>query len=160
MSTAFQPMTPADQTRFRDAYLAHLRDRDGVPDMQTQRFDVREKFFADLDANPNCWVGPPPVDQQVFDRNHLRRRPEPGLDEKTLWAVATAKTNRAERYGVEYSLVYQTHAEDAESKLDEDGMSEIQDLLNNNMWNMKIIKKGTTPPYKATVLRRIEPQIK
>ena len=115
MSTAFQPMTPADQTRFRDAYLAHLRDRDGVPDMQTQRFDVREKFFADLDANPNCWVGPPPVDQQVFDRNHLRRRPEPGLDEKTLWAVATAKTNRAERYGVEYSLVYQTHAHDAES---------------------------------------------
>jgi large-conductance mechanosensitive channel len=49
--------------------------------------------------------------------------------------------------------------EDAESKLDEDGMSEIQDLLNNNMWNMKIIKKVTTPPYNATVHRRIETDI-
>jgi len=104
MSTAFEPMTPAQQAAFRAAYLAYLRNRDGIPDMQTQRFDVRERFFAELDAAPNCWVGTPPVDQRVFDRNHARKNPEPYLDEVTLWALATAKTNRAERYGVEYAL--------------------------------------------------------
>jgi len=74
---------------------------------------VRERFFETLDANPNCWDGPPPVDQGVFDRNHARRAPEPNLDEVTLWALATAKTNRAERYGVEYALVHNDRARDA-----------------------------------------------
>lgn len=104
MSTAFEPMSDAQQAQFRAAYLAYLRARDGVPDLATQQFDVRERFFAQIDAAPVCWEGPPPVDQAVFDRNHARRSPEAGLDEATLWALATAKTNRAERYGVEYSL--------------------------------------------------------
>jgi hypothetical protein len=113
MSTAFEPMTPAEQAGFQKAYLTYLRKRDGVPDMRTQRFDVRERFFAGLDASPELWVGTPPVNQEVFDRNHARRVPEPDLDERALWALATAKTNRAERYGVEYSLVYKGHADDA-----------------------------------------------
>ena len=50
---------------------------------------------------------------QVFDRNHARTTPEPGLDPAMLWALATAKTNRAERFGVEYSLTYKPHATDA-----------------------------------------------
>jgi hypothetical protein len=61
------------------------------------------------------WVGAPPVDQGVFDRNHERPTPERGLDEATLWAVATAKTNRAERFGVEYSLAHDPHATGADS---------------------------------------------
>lgn len=104
MSTVFQPMSPAEQARFRAAYLDYLHTRDGVPDISTHRFDVRERFFAEIDAAPTCWSGTPPVDQRVFDRNHARRTPEPGLDQATLWALATAKTNRAERYGVEYSV--------------------------------------------------------
>jgi hypothetical protein len=55
------------------------------------------------------------VDQAVFDRNHARRSPEPGLDPATLWALATAKTNRAERYGVEYSVKHQGQPPDAAS---------------------------------------------
>ncbi len=114
MSTsAFTPMTPADQVRFRAEYLAYLQKRDGYPDMKTQRFDIREKFFAAIDGAPNLWEGPPPVDQAVFDRNHDRSSPEEGLDEVMLWALATAKTNRAERYGVEYSIVFNGHAHDA-----------------------------------------------
>lgn len=104
MSKAFETTSPAEQARFRAAYLAYLQQRDGVPDMRTQRFDMRERFFAELDAEPTLWVGPPPVDQGVFDRNHARSTPEPDLDPATLWAIATAKTNRAERYGVEYAL--------------------------------------------------------
>jgi hypothetical protein len=108
MNTAFEPMSPDEQIRFREAYLRYLRARDGVPDLETQRFDVREKFFAQVDANPNLWVGGAlPVDHRVFDRNHARAAPEPGLNEATLWALAVAKTNRAERYGVERSLALQ-----------------------------------------------------
>lgn len=115
MSTAFQPMSTSEQAQFRAAYLGYLRSRDGVPDMKTQRFDVRERFFAELDREPCCWVGAPPVDQATFDRNHARSTPEPGLDEATLWALATAKTNRGERYGVEYSLLHQPHAHGADA---------------------------------------------
>jgi hypothetical protein len=103
MSHAFEPMNPAQQEQFRVAYLAHLHARDGAPDLNAKRFDIREKFFAQVDAAPIAWAGPPPVDQAVFDRNHARRSPERGLDEVTLWALATAKANRGERYGVEYA---------------------------------------------------------
>jgi len=104
MTHAFQPMTAEQQDRFRTEYLAYLRKRDGVPDLAARRFDVRERFFAEIDAMPRTWVGEPLVDQAVFHRNHALRTPEAGLDEATLWALATAKTNRAERFGVELSI--------------------------------------------------------
>jgi hypothetical protein len=104
MTHALEPMTVAQQARFRTAYLAYLRVRDGTPDIPTRKFDVRERFFAEVDGSPLRWSGPLPVDQRVFDRNHALRSPEPGLDEATLWALATAKTNRAERFGVELSM--------------------------------------------------------
>ncbi len=113
MNNAFEPMTPRQAEQFRDVYLTYLRKRDGVPDMATQKFDIREAFFAELDREPVLWAGPSPVDQQVFDRNHERDTPERGLDEATLWALATAKTNRAEKFGVEYSLEHNPHATDA-----------------------------------------------
>ena len=113
MSTAFDPMSAADQSRFRSAYLAYLHARDGTPDLDAQRFDLRERFFAGVDAQPQCWCGPPPVDQRVFDRNHERRVPERGLDERTLWALATAKTNRAERFGVDFEIAHNGKPPDA-----------------------------------------------
>lgn len=113
MSSAFNPMSPDEQARFRAAYLSYLQKRDGLPDMKTQRFDIREKFFSQIDSNPYCWVGPAPVDQQVFDRNHAKNAPDANLDEATLWALATAKANRTERFGVEYSIKYNGHAHDA-----------------------------------------------
>lgn len=115
MSTAFEPMSTVERAQFRAAYLAYLHERDGVPDLKRRSFDVRERFFATLDADPCCWAGTPPVDQAVFDRNHARRQPEPGLDALTLWALATAKTNRAERYGVEYALLHHDRRQDAAS---------------------------------------------
>lgn len=104
MSTAFTPMSPAERSAFQATYLAYLRARDGLPDLANQRFDVRERFFAEIDAAPRVWRGPPPVDQATFDRNYARSSPERGLDQATLWALATAKTNRAERFGVEHTL--------------------------------------------------------
>jgi hypothetical protein len=104
MSAVFEPMSVDQRVRFRAAYLGYLRARDGVPNLAARRFDVRERFFAAIDQQPRAWVGAPPVVAEVFHRNHALRRPEPGLDEATLWALATAKTNRAERFGVELSI--------------------------------------------------------
>jgi hypothetical protein len=112
MGSALVPMTADQRSRFRGAYLAYLRGRDGVPDLAARRFDVRERFFAEIDRAPRRWVGPPPVRQAVFDRNHALRRPDPGLDAATLWALATAKTNRAERFGVELSIEHDDKAPD------------------------------------------------
>lgn len=113
MPHALKPMTAEDQSQFRTVYLAYLRQRDGVPDIAARRFDVRERFFADVDVSPLRWEGPLPVEQAVFDRNHALRHPEDGLDPVTLWALATAKTNRAERFGVELSMEVQQKDADA-----------------------------------------------
>lgn len=77
-------MSAATQRRLRDAYLGDLRERDGVPAVRTQRFDVRERLVREIDGAPARWIGLPPVDRRVFDRNHARARPEPGLDEAAL----------------------------------------------------------------------------
>ena len=58
------------------------------------QFAAGERFFAQVDADPICWVGAPPVDQHVFDRNHARHTPERDLDEATLWALATGGAAR------------------------------------------------------------------
>lgn len=112
-STPFEPMHVHEREQFRTTYLAFLRRRDGVPDMARRSFDVRESFFAEIEREPITWSGPPPVDQAVFDRNHAASTPEPDLDAATLWALATAKTNRAEKFGVDYSLEYLPHASGA-----------------------------------------------
>ena len=133
MSTAFQPMSASEQAKFRDAYLGYLRRRDGVPDLSTQRFDVRERFFAELDRDPCCWAGAPPVDQAAFDRNHARSTPEPGLDEATLWALATAKTNRAERYGVEYSLAHHPQARAQDTSKDPHAYIQVEEFYHTRI---------------------------
>ncbi|MEY3210493.1 MAG: hypothetical protein RIT28_974 [Pseudomonadota bacterium] len=104
MRDAFTPMPPEQQARFQSAYLSYLRARDGVPDLAARRFDVRERFFAEIDAAPVRWQGKLPIDPEVFHKNHLADAPAPGLDPATLWALATAKTNRSERFGVELSI--------------------------------------------------------
>ncbi len=48
----------------------------------------------------SCRTGP------VFLRNLRRRRPEPGLDRKMLFLLATAKLNQAERFGVGLGETY------------------------------------------------------
>ena len=51
-------------------------------------------------GNPVKLSGPAVVDQAVFSRNESLKKPEEGLDETTLWALAVAASNVAERDGV------------------------------------------------------------
>jgi len=100
----FTPLTGEEKKVFLDSYIDHLHRRNGEIDMDNRRFSVREEYFQYLETNPVRRHGKPAVDQTVFRRNETRRLPEPGLDEATLWALAVAKSNRAERDGVEFML--------------------------------------------------------
>jgi len=100
----FTPFTKDDKRVFLNDYLIHLQRRNGAPDLAARLFSVREEFFHDLEQHPVRRSGLPVVDPLLFERNEKRYRPESGLDEATLWTLAVAKTNRAERDGVEYAL--------------------------------------------------------
>ncbi|MBS3169274.1 hypothetical protein J4210_02215 [Candidatus Woesearchaeota archaeon] len=100
----FKPLSREQRSQFLDDYLEHLGQRDGVIDPVQRRFSIREQFFRDVEENPVRRTGALVVDPLVFARNEDKSYPETGLDEATLWALAVAKTNRAERDGVEYAL--------------------------------------------------------
>ncbi|OBH11941.1 MULTISPECIES: hypothetical protein [unclassified Mycobacterium] len=87
-----------------EGYREFLARRDGEADLLNRRLANRERFFAQLEANPVRSAHP--VDQQTFHRNLRRRRPEAGLDRKMLFLLATAKLNQAERFGVGLGETY------------------------------------------------------
>lgn len=104
MIDVFMPMSSSERTAFPAHYMSYLRRRDGMPCLATRTFEVREVLFRKMAESPVRRAGRPVVDPAVFQRNLARCAPEPGLDAATLWALAVAKGNRAERYGVEYKL--------------------------------------------------------
>jgi hypothetical protein len=80
-----------------------LQRRDGEADLLNRRLASREEFFEGLLADPVRSAHP--IDRGVFMRN-LRRRPDPGVDRKMLFLLATAKLNQAERFGVGLGETY------------------------------------------------------
>lgn len=85
-------------------YREFLAKRDGEADLLNRRLANRERFFNELEANPVRSAHP--ADRATFLRNLRRRRPEPGLDPKMLFLLATAKLNQAERFGVGLGETY------------------------------------------------------
>jgi hypothetical protein len=78
--------------------------RHGEADQLNRRLANREEFFNSLETNPVR--SKYPADRPTFLRNLRRRRPEPGLDRKMLFLLATAKLNQAERFGVGLGETY------------------------------------------------------
>ncbi len=87
-----------------EGYREFLARRDGDADLLNRRLANRERFFDELEANPVRSAHP--ADRTTFLRNLRRRRPEPGLDRETLFLLATAKLNQAERFGVGLGEAY------------------------------------------------------
>ena len=85
-------------------YRDYLVRRDGDADLLNRRLASREDFFGSLEANPIRSAHP--VDRTTFERNLRRRRPEPGVDRRMLFLLATAKLNQAERFGVGLGETY------------------------------------------------------
>jgi hypothetical protein len=93
-----------------DGYRTYLEKRDGDADLLNRRLASREEFFNGLEADPVRSAHT--VDQRVFMRNLRRRRPEPGVDRQTLFLLATAKLNQAERFGVGLGETYGNNSGD------------------------------------------------
>jgi hypothetical protein len=87
-----------------DGYRDYLARRDGDADLLNRRLARRDEFFEALVADHVRSTHP--IDGRVFARNLRRRRPEPGLDRKMLFLLATAKLNQAERFGVGLGETY------------------------------------------------------
>jgi hypothetical protein len=85
-------------------YRRFLEARDGTPDAEHDTLSRREAFFRALEERPvrSARI----FDRAAFLRNLARARPEPGLDERMLWLLATAKVNQGERFGVELGKLY------------------------------------------------------
>lgn len=149
MSNALSPMDPAARLVFREHYLRYLMERDGVPDLKARRFSIREQLFERIDAQPVAWKGKPLIEQAVFDRACDSDTLMPGLDEATLWAVATAKTNRAERYGVELQLNKASHTVDLEEPQTYTEIEEFYHtrILKDALQTLGIRMEMKTPPF-------------
>jgi hypothetical protein len=87
-----------------EGYRDYLTHRDGVADLLHRRLANREEFFASLEANPIRSLRS--IDRRVFMQNLRRRRPDPGVGRETLFLLATAKLNQAERFGVDLGDTY------------------------------------------------------
>ncbi|MGB5795887.1 MAG: hypothetical protein WBH51_08845 [Mycolicibacter algericus] len=94
-----------------EGYREFLARRDGEADLLNRRLANRERFFHDLEANPIRSAQP--ADRATFLRNLRRRRPEPGLDRKMLFLLATAKLNQAERFGVGLGETYGRNSDES-----------------------------------------------
>jgi len=102
-------MTPAQRA---DGYLAFLEARDGEPDFERHTLARREALFERL--RRDAVRSRLPIDRATYLRNLARRRPERGLDARTLWLVVTAKANQAERFGVGLAELYGRIAADSD----------------------------------------------
>jgi len=93
-----------------EGYRAFLAARDGEADFRRRTLARREALFERLARDPVR--SRLRLDRETYLRNVARRRPEPGLDDRMLWVIATAKANQAERFGVGLAELYgRVHAE-------------------------------------------------
>jgi hypothetical protein len=87
-----------------EGYRAFLAGRDGAADFARRTLSRREALFERLARDPVR--SRRSLDRDTYLRNLARRKPEPGLDDRMLWVLATAKANQAERFGVGLSELY------------------------------------------------------
>jgi len=85
-------------------YQEFLVERDGEADLLNRRLSHREAYFDGIEKDPVRSTRR--IDQDVFNANLTRRRPEPGLSPEMLFLLATAKLNQAERFGVSLGEAY------------------------------------------------------
>ena len=103
MTAVFSVMPREERDTHSSRYLAHLREKEGLPNLTARTLPKREAFFRSLEERP-IPITRPLVDQAIFDLHLRRRAPAGPLDERTMLALAVAKVNRAERFGIEFKL--------------------------------------------------------
>lgn len=84
-------------------YREFLIRTEGAADPVRRQLARREQLFAELSSHPRPLYA---ADPEAFVRNLRAPRPEPGLDRRMLWLLATAKLNQSERFGIGLGEVY------------------------------------------------------
>ena len=111
------------------AYREFLKQRDGVADIYRPSLSRREEFFARLDEREVR--SKHEFDRDVFLKNVTGERDESGLCERMRWLIWTARSNQAERFGVELSRLYGHGG--AESDLPEDMHPQLQEFYHTRV---------------------------
>jgi hypothetical protein len=100
----FTPLPPAERRELGDRYLAFVRERDGEPDLARRTLARRERWFAQLRAEPPpAWTGER-IDPIAFRQWHLAERTLHDASPLCVWLVAIARANEGEEWGVDYLL--------------------------------------------------------
>jgi hypothetical protein len=104
MTARFQPYRVLSEEE-RETHLAKcrefLRDRDGEPDVAARTLSRRESRMRDYEENPVVWDGA--LDREAFARAFGGDR-RGSTDARTEFALAAAKSNEGEAFGVEIEL--------------------------------------------------------
>ncbi|MFN7147106.1 MAG: hypothetical protein ACK4YP_25275 [Myxococcota bacterium] len=97
MDNVLETLSADERRRQQAAYLAHLRRRDGAPDLDAGTLAHREAFFREIDGNPLRYTGEVPRDE--FARR-MATKDVTGASRMALWMSVMASTNEGERYAV------------------------------------------------------------
>lgn len=100
----FDPLRVLDAEE-RRAHLAAYQDflsaRDGDDDVASRTLSLREPRMRAIENSPMAWRGA--IDESGF-RRCLSGERSARLDPRTEWALAAAKANQGESYGVEIEI--------------------------------------------------------
>jgi hypothetical protein len=104
MTARFHPYRVLSEQE-REAHLSRcrefLQERDGEPDVAKRTLSRRESRMREYEENPVIWDGA--LDREVFTRAFGGDR-RGSTDARTEFALAAAKSNEGEAFGVEIEL--------------------------------------------------------
>jgi hypothetical protein len=101
MDHVLETLSADERRRQQAAYLAHLRRRDGAPDLDGGTLAHREAFFREIDGNPLRYAGDVPRDEF---RRRMATNDVAGASRMALWLSIMASTDEGERYAVGLAL--------------------------------------------------------
>lgn len=104
MTARFHPyraLTEAERELHLDRCRSFLRERDGEPDVASRTLTRRESRMRAYEENPVIWDGA--LDRAAFARAFDGDR-RGSVDARTEFALAAAKSNEGEAFGVEMEL--------------------------------------------------------
>jgi hypothetical protein len=97
----YRLLTEEEREAHLDACVRFLAERDGEPDIAARTLSAREARMRHYEENPVVWDGA--LDRDAFAQAFAGSRTV-ALDARGEWALAAAKSNEGETYGVELEL--------------------------------------------------------
>jgi hypothetical protein len=118
MNDVFTPMTAAEKAQQNRDYLAHVKQRDGFPDVHRRTLAKREEFYEEYRKNPLLYEGEVPRDEFWKIYRSRSKEAKKSSSKMALWMAILARVNTGEKYGVELGMSrYETEQPDLENPM-------------------------------------------